>query len=180
MADINTPDGKLTAKQARFVDEYLKDLNGTQAAIRAGYSLRTANRIATENLSKPVIAEAIGRRRKVISEKLQVTQERIIGGLVVIAEDLNQPGATRVSAWAQVAKILGYAVNRTHLSGNFTHHIADSPLQPLISSLSDEELEAIACGRATIGQVIDGTVAVIADEVTDDDDDEFALPEPAV
>ena len=49
----------LTPKQQRFVQEYLIDLNATQAAIRAGYSAKTARRIATENLSKPVISEAI-------------------------------------------------------------------------------------------------------------------------
>ena len=48
---------KLTAKQQRFCDEYLIDLNATQAAIRAGYSKKTANRIGTENLSKLVIRE---------------------------------------------------------------------------------------------------------------------------
>jgi len=50
---------KLTAKQRAFVDEYLVDLNATQAAIRAGYSLKTAKQIGTENLSKLVVAEAI-------------------------------------------------------------------------------------------------------------------------
>jgi phage terminase small subunit len=49
----------LTPKQTRFVAEYLVDLNATQAAIRAGYSVRTANRIASENLSKPDIVAAV-------------------------------------------------------------------------------------------------------------------------
>lgn len=49
----------LTAKQQRFVTEYLVDGNGTQAAIRAGYSSRSANEIAAENLAKPSIAEAV-------------------------------------------------------------------------------------------------------------------------
>ncbi|MFA5753528.1 MAG: terminase small subunit, partial [Bacteroidales bacterium] len=44
---------KLTPKQKRFVDEYLIDLNATQAAIRAGYSERTARIIGAENLIKP-------------------------------------------------------------------------------------------------------------------------------
>lgn len=52
----------LTAKQQRFCDEYLVDLNGTQAAIRAGYSEKTARQIATENLSKPYIKEYIEKR----------------------------------------------------------------------------------------------------------------------
>lgn len=49
----------LTDKQQRFVDEYLIDLNATQAAIRAGYSEKTANEIGAENLAKPSIAKAI-------------------------------------------------------------------------------------------------------------------------
>ena len=44
---------KLTDKQRRFVEEYLVDLNATQAAIRAGYSKRTARQTGAENLSKP-------------------------------------------------------------------------------------------------------------------------------
>ncbi len=50
---------KITAKQQRFVDEYLIDLNATQAAIRAGYSEKTARAIGSENLTKPVIQDAI-------------------------------------------------------------------------------------------------------------------------
>lgn len=49
----------LTPKQQAFVDEYIIDLNGTQAAIRAGYSEKTAQEIASENLSKPIIKEAV-------------------------------------------------------------------------------------------------------------------------
>lgn len=61
---------KLTQKQQRFVDEYIISGNATQAAIKAGYSKKTANRIATENLSKPVIKAAIEKRNAEIqSEK---------------------------------------------------------------------------------------------------------------
>lgn len=59
----------LTQKQQRFVDEYMIDSNATQAAIRAGYSRKTANRIATENLSKPVIAAAIRARAEAIENE---------------------------------------------------------------------------------------------------------------
>jgi phage terminase small subunit len=50
---------ELGDRQARFVEEYLLDLNGTQAAIRAGYSRQTARQMAAENLSKPYITAAI-------------------------------------------------------------------------------------------------------------------------
>lgn len=49
----------LTDKQRRFVEEYLVDLNATQAAIRAGYSKKTAGQIGDENLRKPEIAKAV-------------------------------------------------------------------------------------------------------------------------
>ena len=50
---------KMTAKQQRFCDEYLIDLNATQAAIRAGYSKKTARAIGNENLMKPDIKKYI-------------------------------------------------------------------------------------------------------------------------
>lgn len=69
---------KLTAKQQQFVDEYLIDLNATQAAIRAGYSEKTANRIATENLSKPVIADLITKRQQDRSVRTEISQDRVL------------------------------------------------------------------------------------------------------
>ncbi len=52
-------DKQLTPIQRRFVDEYVIDLNGTQAAIRAGYSPKTARSIASENLTRPAVRAAI-------------------------------------------------------------------------------------------------------------------------
>jgi phage terminase small subunit len=53
---------KMTAKQQRFCDEYLLDLNATQAAIRAGYSKKTAKQIGQQNLTKLDLKEYIGKR----------------------------------------------------------------------------------------------------------------------
>ena len=76
---------RLTAKQARFVDEYLVDLNATQAAIRAGYSRKRADAIGFENLRKPEIESAVqaamGRR----SARTEVTAERVLEELAKIA-----------------------------------------------------------------------------------------------
>jgi phage terminase small subunit len=74
----------LTAKQERFVAEYLIDLNATQAAIRAGYSAKTANRIGPELLTKQAVAAAVAERQIVIASKLDVTQERIVAELAKI------------------------------------------------------------------------------------------------
>lgn len=69
---------KLTPKQKRFCDEYLIDLNGTQAAIRAGYSEKTANRIATENMSKPVIKDYISARMAEKDAELIAKQDEVL------------------------------------------------------------------------------------------------------
>jgi phage terminase small subunit len=69
---------KLTPKQQRFVDEYLVDLNATQAAIRAGYSEKTARAIGSENLTKPDVAAAIEKGRRAAAEKAGITQDRVL------------------------------------------------------------------------------------------------------
>src|SRR5688572_27404276 len=68
----------LTPKQQRFVAEYLIDLNATQAAIRAGYSPKTANRTASDLLTKPDIQALISQRKEKQLEKADVTAVRII------------------------------------------------------------------------------------------------------
>ena len=60
---------KLTEKQKRFVDYYIVTGNASEAARRSGYSKRIANRIGTENLSKPVIRNAIAARLKELEDK---------------------------------------------------------------------------------------------------------------
>lgn len=69
---------KLTAKQQRFCDEYLIDLNATQAAIRAGYSEKTAAVIANENLRKPNISEYIEKRMAAKQEELIADQDEVL------------------------------------------------------------------------------------------------------
>lgn len=76
---------KLTAKQIRFVDEYLVDFNATQAAIRAGYKAKTAHVIGAENLRKPKIAEEIARRQKDLQRRTEISQDRVVKELARIA-----------------------------------------------------------------------------------------------
>ena len=71
-------DKKLTPKQQKFVDEYLIDLNATQAAIRAGYSAKTAGWIGQKLVAKSHISESIRKRRDALSKKTEVSQERIV------------------------------------------------------------------------------------------------------
>ena len=69
---------ELTPKQKRFVEEYLVDLNATQAAIRAGYSAKTAQAIGAENLTKPLIQEEIEKATAKRSERAQIDQDYVI------------------------------------------------------------------------------------------------------
>ena len=69
---------KMTAKQQMFCDEYLIDLNATQAAIRAGYSKKTARQMATENLAKPVIKQYIEKRMAEKEEALIAKQDEVM------------------------------------------------------------------------------------------------------
>ncbi|WP_218916364.1 terminase small subunit [Eikenella longinqua] len=72
---------KMTPKQERFVEEYLVDLNATQAAIRAGYSEQTARQIGAQNLSKLVIQQAIEAARNKRSERVELTQDEVVRDL---------------------------------------------------------------------------------------------------
>lgn len=78
---------KLTPKQERFVSEYLIDLNATQAAIRAGYSEKTARQMATENLSKPAIQEALRKARQRQQKRTEITADFVLNELMKIASD---------------------------------------------------------------------------------------------
>lgn len=68
----------LTAKQKRFCDEYLVDLNATQAAIRAGYSKKTAYSIGVENLKKPEIKKYIEQRMAEKEKDLIADQDEVL------------------------------------------------------------------------------------------------------
>ena len=76
---------KLNERQKRFVQEYLVDLNATQAAIRAGYSEKTAGSQAFELLKKPEIQEAIRKAQAKLSERTGITQERVLAEYAKIA-----------------------------------------------------------------------------------------------
>lgn len=68
----------MTIKQKKFADYYIETGNATQSAVRAGYSKKTANRIATENLSKLVISEYIQKRLKELEKSRLMTVEEAL------------------------------------------------------------------------------------------------------
>src|SRR6476646_1901183 len=76
----------LTEKMIRFCNEYLIDLNATQAAIRAGYSENSARQIGDENLSKPDIQAYLDVRRKEIQARLELNQDWVLKRLREISD----------------------------------------------------------------------------------------------
>ncbi|MFR4584788.1 terminase small subunit [Clostridium cadaveris] len=76
---------KLTEKQQRFVEEYLIDLNATQAAIRAGYKPSSARQVGTENMSKPSIRACIDQAIAERSKRTGINQDRVIRELARLA-----------------------------------------------------------------------------------------------
>ena len=76
---------KLTDKQKKFIDEYLVDLNATQAAIRAGYKEKAAYRTGAENLRKPQIQEEIQKRMEERQKRTEITQDMVLQELAAIA-----------------------------------------------------------------------------------------------
>jgi phage terminase small subunit len=117
---------KLTVKQDKFAREYAKDGNGTRAAKAAGYSHHSAQVIATENLSKPLVSAEIRRHRQRTAERLDVSREKLVNDAAHDAEaassngDYSAANANRTF----VAKALGYHVERSmsvHVDVSLAH-----------------------------------------------------------
>lgn len=83
-------DKKMTAKQKRFCDEYLIDMNATQAAIRAGYSVKTAYAIGQENLKKPIVKEYIEERMNQKEKELIADQDEVMRYLTSVLRGQSQ------------------------------------------------------------------------------------------
>lgn len=170
--------GGLTAKQLRFVEEYLVDLNAAAAARRAGYSERTARNIGQENLTKPDIAAAIAEAQQRRSERTEITSDRVLaewGRLALYdpADIAQQPmsGPRDIARLPENVRraIVGWGWDS---QGNFTLKLAnkqaalDSIAKHLgmmtertinvdISGLSTEELERIANGEDPLSVLAD-------------------------
>ncbi|MCT8705354.1 terminase small subunit [Glaesserella parasuis] len=119
---------KLKGKQQRFVEEYLIDLNATQAAIRAGYSADTARQIGAENLSKLVIQEAIQDAQNKRAERVNVTQDDVLKGLLEIIS--MSTGKQKITE-TELSKVDGSIVPMDVEKVCFEPHAANKALELL-------------------------------------------------
>lgn len=113
----------LNEKQERFVEEYLVDLNATQAAIRAGYSEKTARSIGQRLLTNVDIQEEIQREKKDRSFRTRITQDAVLRELAAIG----------------FARSTDYA----HINGD--GHVVLTPT----AWLTEEQRIAVACVKET-------------------------------
>ncbi len=110
----------MTPKQEAFVREYLVDLNATQAAIRAGYSERTAAETGYENLRKPQVAAAIAEAQAKVAATAGMTIEQHMADLKRIRDAAFAAEKYAAAATAEVArgKVAGFYVEKVELDAN--------------------------------------------------------------
>lgn len=115
----------MTPKQERFVQEYLIDGNATQAAIRSGYSEKTAHNIGGENVKKPAIMAAIAAGQAARAARVQVSADYVLQRLMMEAEREGEGSshAARVSALEKLGKTLAMFTDKTEHSGGLTVNI---------------------------------------------------------
>lgn len=130
---------EITPKQARFVSEYLVDLNGKQAAIRAGYAAHTADRQASRLLTKAEVRAAVTAGKTKLAAVTAITKAWVVDELVATyraAREANKPEAA-TSALTLMARMHGYIVEPTR----------NVRIIRRWEDMTDEEVAALADGE---------------------------------
>jgi Terminase small subunit len=137
----------MKALHLRFVQEYLVDRNGAAAAVRAGYSKRTARQIAHELLTRPDVAEAVREGEAEIAAKAQLSRAKVMHGFQEAIEvgRSRADASAMISGWREIAKLCGfYAPERKQVEVVST---AGSTITARLELLTDAELtNLIAAG----------------------------------
>jgi len=123
--------GQLTAKQKMFCEEYLVDLNASQAAIRAGYSQRSSASIGEENLKKPEIVRRIRLLQGLRNMRTRIRADKVLEELEKIA--FTQEGvktSDRLKALGMLAKHTGLFEKQTDRSPDFIQEYDESKAPP--------------------------------------------------
>lgn len=107
---------RLPARQAQFVEEYSISHNGAGAAVRAGYSRRSAKVTAARLLTKANIRTALAVREAENARALAVTRERVLAEVRVAISiaALNGDAMAMIAGWREVAKLCGYYAPNQH------------------------------------------------------------------
>jgi phage terminase small subunit len=133
--------GRLTARQQKFCDEYLIDLNATQAAIRAGYSEKYANTNTTKLLQNTNVQEYLYKRQQDRMERTEITQDMVLRELALIAFSNAADYASVVEKQAK-ALVDGVEVQVFDEDGNPVMYRTVEPL--LTAELTEDQKKALA------------------------------------
>ena len=106
----------LTAKQKMFVANYIVDINATQAAVKSGYSVKTAQEQSSRLLSNVMIQNAIQYQMKAREQRTLVTADYVINGIKRVADN-TEKDADRLKAYELLGKHLKLFTDKTELSG---------------------------------------------------------------
>lgn len=125
----------LNAKQRAFTVEYMKDKNATQAAIRAGYSKKTAYSQGFDLLRKPEVMQAIEEMDKAAQTRAGITVDKIVERINKIAEDPNALPRDRLKADELLGKYLGMFTEKVEMKGEIDTTV--SKLDGILKQLSE-------------------------------------------
>jgi phage terminase small subunit len=140
----------LSARETRFVREYLVDACGTQAAIRAGVAPAGAHVWASRALRKAKVSAALHARQTADAARLSIQREDVLNGLVEAAAmaKLQCDPAGMVAAWKQVGHLMGY-YSPERIKVDVDVNVAGNVEMDRLNQLSDAELlKIIEAGRA--------------------------------
>lgn len=130
-------DRPMTPRQERFVSEYLIDLNATQAAIRAGYSTKTANEQGARLLANASVSQRVAAKARQHTAKAEITAQDVLQGLYLEAtrEGEGASHGARVSAWGLLGKYHKLFVDRIEadISADITVTDARGQLESVIA-----------------------------------------------
>jgi len=108
---------KLSAKMLRFVDEYLVDLNGTQAVLRVPYKTDNPNRLATELLRHPLVMREIDKRTEKRRERMELKADYLVNKLIEIMESEETKTSDVLRAIELAGKSIALWKERQEISG---------------------------------------------------------------
>lgn len=126
----------MNKKQRAFTVEYVKDHNATQAAIRAGYSAKSAYSQAHDLLRKPEIMEAIEALENAAAARAGITVDAIVERLNNIASNPGEKASDRIRADELLGKYLGMFTEKVQMSGSL--NTGADKLADILAQLKDE------------------------------------------
>lgn len=114
---------KLNEKQRKFCEEYVKDNNGSRAAVRAGYTENSSRVTASKLLTNANIKAYIDELKAELKERCMVESHVVLNMLKQEATNFDNPGSTRVQAQIALGKCIGLFTDKVEHSGDVVPNV---------------------------------------------------------